>query len=251
MLRATTSLALLGVLFATAPAHAADDASKDKSDKKSDASPDDITRVDGIAECKLFREANEREKHIWESTRPAVPYAYPDRDTVLDAPWGKLLKAMGDNFGLLAATFTPHLNAVLRSLEPEPGLSWPLQAALGPVMTCSRRPGTYDVDVYRPIRLLLEPGLLVGGDHSVAFFVRPGARFMYHPSSWVVGVGGGVGTMLELSGKEPARASFSPEGVLQLGHCCDPGYVTLAVRRDFFFAGRTQIWAATVGFTYF
>jgi hypothetical protein len=106
------------------------------------------------------------------------------------------------------------------------------------------------VKQHRGVRLLVEPGFVVG-EKSVAVFVRPGARFLYHPSSWFVGIGGGLGSMFELTGREPARASLSPELLIRLGGCCEPGYVTLAFRREIFFAGKTQLWFANVGFTYF
>jgi hypothetical protein len=45
----------------------------------------------------------------------------------------------------------------------------------------------------------------------------------------VVGVGGGLGSTVEIAGnREPFRPSLSPEALMQFGHCCDAGYFTLA-----------------------
>jgi hypothetical protein len=153
---------------------------------------------------------------------------------------------------LLAATIVPHLNVAMRDSTPEPGVSFPWSIPLGPSMSCTRARGTFTVGQHYPLRVLVEPGLLLG-DRSVSVFVRPGVRFTYHPSDWLVGVGAGFGSLFEFVAKneDGPRASLSPEATIQLGTCCQPGYVTLAFRREFFLAGRSQLWFATVGFTYF
>ena len=130
--------------------------------------------------------------------------------------------------------------------------SFPWSLPLGPALSCSRERGTLEVAQHWPLRAVLEPGLLFSDD-NVTFFTRPGLRFLHHPSDWLVGVGGGVGAFFEFNAPtEPgARIALSPELLFQLGACCQPGYVTLAFRREFFFAGNSQLWFATVGFTYF
>ena len=69
----------------------------------------------------------------------------------------------------------------------------------------------------------------------------------------MVGVGGGLGTTLDLVGKgEPRRLSLSPEAVMQFGHCCDASYFTFAVRYDRYFAGTTLNGiGGTLGYTFF
>jgi hypothetical protein len=216
----------------------------------SSSDKNELQGVDGFQDCRDLDVLNEKEKKIWSSRQPATPYRYPTEETTLDAPWDGVAHAAGQSAALLTATLVPHVNAVLRDSTPEPGLSWPWSFPIGPASTCSRRPGGFDLKKYRPFRLMVEPGF-VAGEKSIAVFLRPGLRFLYHPTSWFVALGGGVGSMFELTGLEPARASLSPEALIQFGKCCEPGYVTLSVRREIFFAGKTQLWFANVGFTYF
>ena len=84
-------------------------------------------------------------------------------------------------------------------------------------------------------------------------FTRLGYRFLYHPSDWVVGVGGGLGHTIDLVGKgEPTRISLSPEAVMQFGHCCDASYFTFAFRYDRYFAGTSlNVIHGTLGYTFF
>ena len=66
----------------------------------------------------------------------------------------------------------------------------------------------------------------------------PGYRFLYHPSDWVVGVGGGLGsTSNRAATASRSGISLGPEAVMQFGHCCDASYFTFAVRYDRYFAG--------------
>jgi hypothetical protein len=105
---------------------------------------------------------------------------------------------------------------------------------------------------YRFHRALLEP-IVIAGQKGTGFLTRLGYRFLYHPSDWVVGAGGGLGTTVDLAVKgEPARLSLSPEGVLQFGHCCDASYFVLAVRYDRYFAGSSaNTIGGTLGYTFF
>lgn len=232
----------------------------DKKDAEKPASPgpipgkvegadEDLDTVEGIGNCDTFVEKNAHDMQIWEKTQPPVPYKYQERKTFLDAPWTPITKLDADSGMLLLATLAPHINAMVRSATPAIGFSWPWEIPVGPAFWCTRKKGSYDVFKYRPVRLVVEPGLYA--EQPVTFWVRPGARFLWHPTAWYFGAGLGAGSTLEIVGKEPFRASLSPEAVVTFGRCCNPGYFTLAVRHDFFFAGRTQTTTASVGFNYF
>jgi hypothetical protein len=108
------------------------------------------------------------------------------------------------------------------------------------------------VNGHRAHRIMLEPGLVLA-DQGIGIWARPGYRFIYHPSDWVVGLGGGLGSTLEITGnKEPFRASIGPEVVLHFGHCCDRSYFTLALRYDYFAEGReSNVGGASLGYVYF
>jgi hypothetical protein len=237
-------LAMLPAAVARADEPAAEAPSSSSADKG------EVQGVDGFQGCRDLETLNEKEKKTYSSLQPPTPYKYPTEETTLGAPWNGFAREAGQSAALLTATFVPHLNAVLRDATPEPGVSWPWSFPIGPASNCSRAPGGYDLKKYRPFRLMFEPGMIFG-DKSIAVFVRPGLRFLYHPTAWFVGLGGGIGSMYEFTGAEPARASLSPEVLIQFGRCCEPGYVTLSFRREIFFAGKSQLWFANVGFTYF
>ncbi len=208
--------------------------------------------ADGPTACHAFDAKNERELAEFSKTQPATPYQYPREDTILGAPWGPFVSGIGDSLDLLAASAVPHFGAQLRAENPAVVVSWPWSLPFGPAFTCSRKQGTFTVRNFKSHRILLEPGL-VGSKVGAGFFTRPGYRFLYHPSDWVVGAGGGLGTTVELSGnREPTRMSLSPEAVIQFGHCCDSSYFTLAVRYDRFFAGTNLniVWGS-LGYTFF
>lgn len=208
--------------------------------------------ADGPAGCRAFDAKNERELAEWSKTQPAVRYEYPRDDTVLGAPWGKLTSGIGSTLDLLAASAIPHVGAQLRSETPAAVVSWPWQIPIGPAFTCSRQRGSFTVRPFRSHRLMFEPGL-IASQRGAGVFARPGYRFLYHPSDWVVGAGGGIGSTVEIAGnREPFRPSLSPEAVIQFGHCCDAGYFTLAIRYDRFFGGETKniLWGS-LGFTFF
>lgn len=208
--------------------------------------------ADGPTACRAFDAKNERELADWSKTQPAVPYQYPREDNVLGAPWGPLTSGLGESFDLLLATVIPHFGAQTRAENPAAVVSWPLTLPIGPAFTCSRKQGTFTVRTFKSHRLLLEPGI-VASKVGAGFFTRPGYRFLYHPSDWVVGAGGGLGTTLEISGnREPTRASLGPEAVIQFGHCCDASYFTFALRYDRFFSGTNlNILWGSLGFTFF
>lgn len=208
--------------------------------------------ADGPAACRAFSARNERELAEWSKSQPAVPYQYPRDDEVLGAPWGPLTSGIGSTLDLILASAIPHVGAQLRTETPAAVVSWPWQIPLGPAFTCSRHRGSFTVREFRSHRLLFEPGI-IASQRGAGVFARPGYRFIHHPSDWVVGAGGGLGSTIEIAGnREPLRPSLSPEAVIQFGHCCDASYFTFAVRYDRFFGGETKniLWGS-LGYTFF
>jgi len=226
-------------------------ARSDASTSSDDRANADVDAFDNVGACRELDARNEREVVQWSAEQPPKKYEYPRKELLVGAPWVEFLRATGHSAALLAATVVPHVAAALRGSEPEPGLSWPWSFPVGAPAECTRAKGTFDIAAYRPVRILFEPGFLSAPDRTIAVFVRPGLRYMYHPTAWYLGFGGGLGSMFELTGKEPTRLSVSPELLLQFGACCEPGYVTLTFRREIFFAGGDGIWFASAGFTYF
>jgi hypothetical protein len=213
---------------------------------------DRIDYADGPEACRAFHAKNDRELAEWSKTQPATPYEYPHDDNVLGAPWGPLVSGLGSTADLLIASAIPHVGAQLRADAPVVVIAWPWSIPIGPAYTCSRHVGSFTVRDYRYHRALVEPTVIAGQKGS-GFLTRFGYRFLYHPSDWVVGAGGGLGTTIDLAVKgEPTRASLGPEAVLQFGHCCDASYFILAMRFDRYFAGSsTNIIGGTLGYTFF
>ena len=209
--------------------------------------------ADGLKACADFDAKNERELAAWAKTQPPIPYAYPRDDNVLGAPWGPITSGLGSNPELLLASIIPHFGAQLRGQTPAAVVAWPWSIPIGPAFTCARKQGTFTVREFRSNRLMLEPGI-VSSNRGTGVYVRPGYRFLYHPSEWVVGVGAGVGSTIELAGNRepPGRPSVSPEVVIQFGHCCESSYFTLTFRYDHYFAGdSTNILGGALGYTFF
>jgi hypothetical protein len=213
---------------------------------------DKIDYADGPEACRLFHEKNDRELAEWKKTQPATPYVYPQDDNILGAPWGPLVSGVGSTADLIVASAVPHVGAQLRAEAPVVVIAWPWSIPIGPAYTCSRHVGSFTVRDYRFHRALVEP-TVIAGQKGTGFLTRFGYRFLYHPSDWVVGAGGGLGTTIDLAVKgEPTRASLGPEAVLQFGHCCDASYFILAMRFDRYFAGSsTNIIGGTLGYTFF
>jgi hypothetical protein len=220
------------------------------------------TAVTGFAACRELEAKNQSELAMWTAAQPAKPFAYTGRETVLDAPWTELGRAFGHSAALLLATAVPHMGVGFRSSQPEFVIAWPLSVSIGPALSCSRKNGTFEIDKSRPNRFLFEPAIWAA-DAGTTFSLRPGYRFLWHPTNLLlgfVGAGAGIGSTIELArprSMPPAnsqpRASLSPEIVFQLGSCCSPGYVMLTTRFDFFFDGPSTPFAfsQTMGFTYF
>jgi hypothetical protein len=220
--------------------------------ERSAQAEDRIEYADGPTACRAFHAKNERELAEWSKTQPAVPYQYPRDQEVLGAPWGPITSGIGASADLLLASLLPHIGSQLRAEAPVVTIAWPWSLQLGPASTCSRHVGSFTVRDYRFHRALVEP-IVIAGQRGGGFLTRFGYRFLYHPSDWVVGAGGGLGTTVDLAVKgEPARASLSPEAVLQFGHCCDASYFVFAVRYDRYFAGTsTNVIGGSLGYTFF
>ena len=202
--------------------------------------------------CRALEEKNEKEISAFTKQQAATPYVFPREDTVLGAPWGKLLKGVGTSGGVLLATVLPHAGAQLRGDSPAAHISWPLSIPFGPGYSCSRKEGTFAFYEHRASRIVIEPAI-VSSNRGVGFSMRPGYRFIHHPSDWVVGAGGGLGSTIEIAGNsEPFRPSFSIEALAHFGKCCSPSYFLLALRYDHYFIGRdTNIIGLNLGYTYF
>lgn len=208
--------------------------------------------ADGVPECRSFHARNERELAAWEKEQPKTPYVYPRERTLLGAPWNRFLEGIGGTAGLLAASVVPHVGAQMRGDEPAAFVSWPWSLPFGPASTCTRAQGTFTVKDHQTHRVLVEPGF-ASSTRGLGVFVRPGYRFLLHPSDWVVGVGGGIGSTIEIAGqREPFRVSVSPEVLFHFGHCCEPGYFVLSFRYDRFLGGEVKnVLGGSLGFTYF
>lgn len=216
------------------------------------AEPQDET-ADGAGECREFREKNERELERWEKAQPPVPYRYPREKLFLGAPWAAFFGNLNRSGELILATLVPHLGAQFRGDAPAAYVSWPWTIlAFGPPYSCTRKKETFVVHGHRAHRLLLEPAI-VSSNRGVGFTVRPGYRFIWHPTSWVVGPGIGLGSTVEIKGnREPFRASVGPELLAHFGTCCRPSYFTFALRYDHFFTGTNRsIIGANLGYTFF
>lgn len=209
--------------------------------------------ADGSTDCAALQERNGKELEAYEKSQPPVPYRYPRESTILNAPWGNFLKNIGHGGELILATIIPHVGAQFRGDTPAAHVSWPWSiVVVGPYYACSRKKGEYVVHGHRAHRFLLEPAV-VSSKFGVGFSVRPGYRFIWHPTSWVVGPGIGLGSTIDIAGaSEPFRYSVGPEVLAHFGKCCSSSYFTFAVRYDHYFKGTNrEIFGASLGYTFF
>jgi hypothetical protein len=255
--RRTTLGLLLGALLTTQArgASAEEKAAAAQAAPSSQGSEErpDVQTADGADNCAAFQIKNQKELHLWESTQPPVPYQYPRTKLFMNAPWAQFFSSLGHAGELAMATIFPHVGAQFRGDAPAAYVGWPWSVLVfGPEYSCSRKFNTFVVHGHRGHRLLLEPAV-VSSKLGVGFSVRPGYRFIWHPSSWVVGPGLGLGSTVEIAGnQEPFRASISPEAVAHFGNCCASSYFTLAARYDHYFKGLNRdIVGATLGYTFF
>lgn len=208
-----------------------------------------IDGATGPTACREFIDRNTREGKEWANLQPQKRDPYKPREMTMNAPWPIFLGWLGDNPDLVAATLLPHPGIQLRGKTPTFVLSWPWSFPIGPAFSCTRK--GFDVNEHKAHRFVLEPEFVLG-ERRPGFAVRPGYRFIYQPVDWVVGVGGGVGSTLDVAiPKQDFRASVSPEALIRFGHCCEPSYFLLALRTDIFFAGDSPMIGASLGYTYF
>lgn len=209
--------------------------------------------ADGSDECHALRDKNDTDLKLYEQRQPATPYKYPQPDLVMGSPWGGVLHGLGESgLPIVAATVLPHIGAEYRGGAPAIVVSWPWTIFnFGPMYACTRKPGSYIVEGHRVHRFMVEPKI-DQGKFGTGFAVRPGYRFLWHPTSWVVGPGVGIGSTVEIRGNEEKfRYSLSPEIVGHFGNCCSPSYFTLAVRYDHFWKGlNNDIIGGTLGYTF-
>ena len=212
-----------------------------------------LETANGGADCRAMRDKNEQELQLYEKRQPPTPYQYPRPNLVINSPWGDFFKGVGQSSSLILATLIPHVGAQYRGGSPAILLSWPWTIfVIGPMYSCTRKPGTYVVDGHRVHRFMIEPGLNSGGS-GTGFHGRAGYRFILHPTTWPVGPGLGFGSTVELVGnKEPFRYSVSPEVVAHFGNCCAANYFTFAIRYDHYFKGTNRdIIGGSLGYTFF
>jgi len=147
------------------------------------------------------------------------------------------------------AVILPHAGFTLRDGSPGFVLSWPGSLPFGPVTASSQGSRTSDVAVHQPLRVVLEPGLVLA--NHVSLFVRPALRYLWHPSTSSFGLGVGLGSSLEWTEMDRFSLSVSPELLLHYGACCRPGYLLLALRLDEFIPRReVTAFTANVGLTF-
>jgi hypothetical protein len=158
--------------------------------------------------------------------------------------WMSYAQAMTDAGTLLVAALVPHVGVRMQD-DPwslRPAFAFPWSLAFGPAMASSAR--VCGTDDHRPHRAVLEPGVVVAS--PVLFYVRPGYRLLWHAAEWRTGFGAGLGSTVQIVGVPTARASVSPELLLQVGRCCRPGYVLVSLRYDHYWqgTGRNELMAS-------
>jgi hypothetical protein len=171
----------------------------------------------------------------------------------LNAPWAQFFSSMGRGGELILATLLPHVGAQFRGDAPAAYVGWPWSIfVFGPYYACTRKENSFIVHGHRVHRILVEPAI-VPSKQGVGFSVRPGYRFIWHPTSWVVGPGIGIGSTLEVAGnQEPFRYSVGPELVAHFGNCCSSSYFTLTMRYDHYFKGNNRdIIGGSLGYVFF
>jgi hypothetical protein len=185
----------------------------------------------------------------WEAL--ADPMCAMEESLLADTPMTTSWRNFG--YGLLA-TLAPDLGLRMGSGPPlvRFQLSWPWTLPFGPPMSITRSSDECDQRLYelKPLRLLFEPGIVFTS--TTTLYARPGLRFVFHPAGWSAGVGAGIATTIEALGPWGVRASVSPEMLVHWGRCCEPGFLSLSLRYDRFFAGEELNAVTTsVGFSFF
>jgi len=130
--------------------------------------------------------------------------------------------ALSPHVGLMA-----RVDGTLRPLLLMP-MSLPVGPAL-PTRTLRSFRGCFrGEESFRPFRISLEPGLVLG--ESTTGFLRGSFRSILHPVNSSIGVGAGFGALADW--QDTRAFGFSSELLLQFGACCAPAFWQLSVRRD-------------------
>jgi hypothetical protein len=117
-------------------------------------------------------------------------------------------------------------------------LPWSIQ--FGPLL--GDHWGEYGV---RPYRAVLELGLaqsrgeIPADQHRTAYYFRGGLRRVWS-SGGLWGFGAGAGFTQSLSTN--ISSALSPEALLVLGHCCDPGFLIVSARYEYSFSAPGELW---------
>jgi hypothetical protein len=147
---------------------------------------------------------------------------------------GVNMDGLGHEIEIALVALSPHAGIMARvdgTLHPL--LLMPMSLPIGPVGPTRTLHGWDEClreedESFRPFRLSLEPGLVLG--ESTTGFVRASFRAILHPVDSFFGLGAGFGTLADWQGKR--AFGFSSELLLQLGACCAPPFWQLSVRRD-------------------
>jgi len=173
----------------------------------------------------------------WEQARRANCEA----ELALRAEAGLDMSALGRAIQVALVALSPHAGIMARvdgTLRPL--LLLPMSLPIGPVGPTRAPRGWNDCvgeqESFRPFRLSLEPGLVLG--KSTTGFVRASFRAVLHPADSFIGLGAGFGALADWQGER--AFGLSSELLLQLGACCAPPFWQLSLRRDQYPADRDR-----------
>ena len=169
-------------------------------------------------------------------------------------------EAIGDGFRALAdamirvsTAVIPHGGVGIDGDQFQTSVAWPLTVSFAPEVARSispRRCREPWIDRYLGSRAILEPEINVVWRKPVLarFALRAGYRFMLHRAGANVGWGAGLGT--RFLPEKTLIPSLSPEVVVQIGECCSPSFLNVAVRYDRYFDVEENAVSVTFGWAY-
>jgi hypothetical protein len=122
-------------------------------------------------------------------------------------------------------------------------LTWAWSVPFGPEQgPLVRHPRHCAADRYemrlRPSRVELEAGVFF--TEPATYLLRLGYGYVWQAHGSRLGLGTGFGSTLSWREGVGFRPSLSPELVVRHGQCCGPGYLTLSLRYDRYFAGEVR-----------